>query len=223
MLYPILSFKSKQSYFFAFYKKIKNQNISLGGFSDISKSDLKPFETFDQTSNFCWPNSTTSNPCNVLSNMSTCCCDNTACNYGPLRSIFRVMKETMYHPHFLDLDSRMYSFNGNISESFISKPPSYITEELMGYKLIGPDSFKDQANPQRHFFTPEPFIPFCKINHKWTDLPMTGAERVFKIGKYCTFFRPMLTDFGVCYTMNSFVKVCCDTNKKERNFISYYY
>ena len=117
------------------------------------------------------------------------------------------MKESMYHPHFLDLDSRMYSFNGNVSESFILKPPSYITEELMGYKLIGPDSFKDQTKPQRHFFTPEPVIPFCKVNYKWTDLPRTGAEEVFKTGKYCTLFRPALTDFGVCYTMNSFTKV----------------
>ena len=46
------------------------------------------------------------------------------------------MKESLYHPHFLDLDSRMKSFDGNVPKSFISTPPSYMTEEILGFKLI---------------------------------------------------------------------------------------
>jgi hypothetical protein len=54
------------------------------------------------------------------------------------------MKESLYHPHFLDLDLKMKAFDGNVNKSFISKPPFYMTEEIMGFKLIGPASFKDQ-------------------------------------------------------------------------------
>ncbi len=180
-----------------------------GKTSDISDEDFKPFQNFDQRSSMCWPNDSSLNICSdlVLNTKSNCCCDHTACNYGNLKGIFQVMKESMYHPHFLDLDSRMYSFEGNVSESLISQPPSYITKDLMGHKLIGTDNFQDQTKPQRHFFTPEPFIPFCKINEKWSNLPMYGADNVFNTGKFCTFFRPTITDNGICYTMNSFTKV----------------
>ena len=118
------------------------------------------------------------------------------------------MKESLYHPHFLDLDSRMKSFDGNVPKSFISNPPSYMTEEILGFKLIGLESFKNQTYPRKHFFTPEPFIPFCKINDDWANLPYYGAEIDYSTQvKYCTFFRPKLTDYGICYTMNSFTKV----------------
>ena len=125
------------------------------------------------------------------------------------------MKESLYHPHFLDLDSRMKSFDGNVPKSFISTPPSYMTEEILGFKLIGPESFRDQTYPRIHFFTPEPFIPFCKINDDWAHLPYYGAKSVFgdKV-KYCTFFRPKLTDYGICFTMNSFTKVFEKLNNK---------
>jgi hypothetical protein len=52
-------------------------------------------------------------------------------------------------------------------ESYVLKPPALISEELVGYKLIGPDSFKDQKNRHQHFMTPNPVIPFFKINDVW--------------------------------------------------------
>jgi len=64
-----------------------------------------------------------------------------------------------------------------------------------------------QNNKHWHFLTPDPIVPFCKINDFWSNLPRYGAENVFKKGSYCTFFRPMLADYGICYTMNSFEKV----------------
>ena len=183
--------------------------IIVGAYSDNPSKEEDIFKTYDQKSSFCLKSLGTT-PCDILNFDSNpkCCCDYTACDYGSIRSILQVMKESLYHPHLLDLDSRMTSFNGNVLESFISKPPLYITEELMGFKLIGPDSFKDQTYSQRHFFTPEPFIPFCKINDDWANLPYYGAEidNSTQI-KYCTFCRPKLSDYGICYTMNSFTKV----------------
>jgi len=183
--------------------------LTLGGFSDIPEKDKGKFKLFDQNSSFCLKNLTTSSndALNFKSN-SKCCDTAIACDYGSIKSIFQVMKESMYHPHFLDLDSRMKSFDGDVLKSFNSKPPLYMTEEILGFKLIGPDSFKDQNYSQRHFFTPEPFIPFCKINDDWAKLPSYGAKNVFgdKV-YYCTFFRPKLTDYGICYTMNSYSQV----------------
>jgi hypothetical protein len=186
--------------------------LTLGAYSDIPEKNKGRFKTFDQNSSFCSKNHLTSSldlcdPLN-LDIKTKCCCDNSSCSYGSMRSIFQVLKESMYHPHFLDLDSRMKSFDGNVIKSFTSKPPLHMTEEILGFKLIGPDSFKDQTYSQRHFYTPEPFVPFCKINDDWANLPFYGAKSVFSDnGKYCTFFRPKLSDFGICYTMNSFTKV----------------
>jgi len=189
-----------------------NTLLTQGAYSDIPEKNKGRFKTFDQNSNFCSKHHLTSNEdlCNSFNvdSKPKCCCDSSSCAYGSMRSIFQVMKESLYHPHFLDLDSRMKSFDGDVIKSFNSKPPFYMSEDILGFKLIGPDSFKDQTYSHRHFFTPEPFIPFCKINDDWANLPFYGAISIFSDEvKYCTFFRPKLTDYGICYAMNSFTKV----------------
>jgi len=150
--------------------------LTQGAYSDIPENNKGRYITFDQNGNFCSKHHLTSNvdlcdPLNVDSKPK-CCCDNSPCAYGLIRSIFQVMKEALYHPHFLDLDSRMKSFDGDIIKSFNSKPPFHMSEDILGFKLIGPDSFKDQTYSHRHFFTPEPLIPFCKINDGWVNLPL---------------------------------------------------
>ena len=53
------------------------------------------------------------------------------------------MKEAVYHPHAIDLDNRLVDFSGNFNDkSYRVGPPAYLSEELLGYKLIGPDTFK---------------------------------------------------------------------------------
>ena len=56
--------------------------------------------------------------------------------------------------------------------------------------------------------TPEPLIPFCKINEAWFDPPKHGAKEVLEGStRFCTLFRPTLTDTGICSTMNLFRRV----------------
>ena len=118
------------------------------------------------------------------------------------------MKEAVYHPHAIDLDNRLVDFSGNFNDkSYRVGPPAYLSEELLGYKLIGPDTFKGLSNAKLNYLTPEPIIPFCKINDQWSNIPDFGAKNVLQDGVYCTLFRPKLTDNGFCYTMNSFTKV----------------
>jgi hypothetical protein len=50
-------------------------------------------------------------------------------------------------------------------------------------------------------------------------LPEFGAENVFEKGDYCTFFRPMPADYGICYTMNSFMKVITLVNTSAESAI----
>ena len=68
---------------------------------------------------------------------------------------------------------------------------------------------KNRAD-QKHvpFLTPEPTIPFCKMNNDWTDPPNWGTLKDKDAGglglRFCTLFRPMLTDNGLCFSMNSY-------------------
>ena len=63
------------------------------------------------------------------------------------------MKEATRHPHILDLDERLKTFSGDMSDgSYPLRPPSYFTDELIGYKLIGSQSFKDQVTKQDILF-----------------------------------------------------------------------
>ena len=56
------------------------------------------------------------------------------------------MKEATRHPHFVDIDQKLKNFSGNILDgSYPLRPASYFTEDLIGYKLIGSQSFKDQV------------------------------------------------------------------------------
>ena len=150
-----------------------------------------------------------------------CCCDNTACQPWTLRSIFQVMKEAVYHPHAIDLDKRLADFSGNFNDkSYRVGPPAYLSEELLGYKLIGPDTFKGLSNAKLNYLTPEPIIPFCKINDQWSNIPYFGAKNVLQVGVYCTLFRPKLTDNGFCYTMNSFTKVVFNCQLLSSSWVS---
>ena len=47
----------------------------------------------------------------------------------------------------------------------------------------------DQDKTHRHFLTPEPLIPFCKVSDYFSNLPYHGIEGVFESGKYCSIFR----------------------------------
>jgi hypothetical protein len=83
--------------------------FSPEGFTDLTKENVDKYELFDQTTKFCWPNASANDQVCKQTNSTlkpSCCCDNTACNYGTLKSIFLIMKEAMFHPHFLDVDER---------------------------------------------------------------------------------------------------------------------
>lgn len=179
-----------------------------------AKDEAESIKYLDERGNSCWPNTKLKDPCTTkgFSNDSLhfpdCCCDLTSCNNVTLKSMLRVMKEAVHTVHIVDLDKRMEHFRGNLSDdSSMRKPPSYLTEDIVGYKLINENNFLDQENPHSHFLTPEPIIPICKINDEFTNLPYHGIEGVFKDGKYCSLFRPDPTDYGMCFTMNSFKEV----------------
>jgi hypothetical protein len=122
-----------------------------------------------------------------------------------LQSMMRIMKENIYQPHMVDLND-MYERNFNGSLSDIADVPSYSTINLTSYELKSPDI----VSPiKKEFFAAnlEPFLPFCKLANKWSDLPKWGSmqkgldtKTVFS--EFCTLFRPTLTDQGVCYTFN---------------------
>ena len=118
-----------------------------------------------------WQLDSKSNRCVSLpeqDHRNSCCRDNTACYQGSIRTVMRIMKDGMFHPHALEIDTRLENFSGNMSDgSYPLLPTSYLTEDLIGFKLIGPDSFLDKEKPHRHFLTPDPLIPFCKINDEW--------------------------------------------------------
>ena len=75
----------------------------------------------------------------------TCCCDKTSCANVTLASYFRVIKEAVNHAHVIDIDERQRHFDGNLSADatakMMRKPPAYINEKLVGYKLIDANNF----------------------------------------------------------------------------------
>ena len=130
-------------------------------FNDLPKKEINRVGELDSNSKLC-------RDLPKHDQRSSCCLDSTTCLQGSIRTLMRVMREGMFHPHALEIDSRLENFTGNLSDgSYPRLPPSYLTEDLIGFKLIGPDSFKDQKKPHRHFLTPDPLIPFCKINDAW--------------------------------------------------------
>jgi hypothetical protein len=47
------------------------------------------------------------------------------------------------HPHIIDVDERMANFSGNLSDDkLMRRPISFLTSEVVGYKLIDADSFQ---------------------------------------------------------------------------------
>ena len=99
---------------------------------------------------------------------NSCVPERTAYNLGSIRTRIQIMKDGMYHPHALEIDSRLEKFSGNLSDgSYPLVAPAYLNEDIVGFKLVGPDSFSDQKKPYRHHLIPDPLIPFCKINDAW--------------------------------------------------------
>jgi hypothetical protein len=122
-----------------------------------------------------------------------------------LQGMMRIMKENIYQPHMVDLND-MYerNFNGTLED--IADVPSYSTINLTSYELKSPDAL---SAIKKAFFVAnlEPFMPFCKLANKWSDLPKWGSisgqlETTAIMSEFCTLFRPTLTDQGICYTFN---------------------
>jgi len=134
--------------------------LSPKSFTDLRPEEIERVKILDSNSSLCRgvPEEDQHN----------CCQDNTTCGQVSIKTVMRIMKDGMFHPHALEIDSRLENFTGTMSDgSYPLQPPSYLTEDLIGFKLIGPDSFKDQKLRHRHFLTPEPLIPFCKISDAW--------------------------------------------------------
>ena len=128
-----------------------------------------------------------------------------ACYQASFETMFRIMKDTLYQPHMVDLNLLFESnFTDDISQ--IEDPPWGLTDNITVYPVIDFETASDRTRNST-LLNLAPFIPFCKLANLWSDPPAWGSNRYLLDGghpfsQFCTLFRPSLTDNGICYTFN---------------------
>ena len=82
---------------------------------------------FDEKTDFCWGSdyfdlnedkNVTCLPDATGKTVPRCCCYQTVCNVGTFEAVFRVMRDSMYPPHVLDLDWSLTNFSGNLTAGY---------------------------------------------------------------------------------------------------------
>ena len=149
-------------------------------------------------------------------NMTNTSCpeDRTTCHDVELSTMMTVMKENILQPHFLPLKVLTSDIWRGDYKDAIDIASSDLPFPLKKPLESNIDTFGNQY----------PFIPYCKLNNMWSNLPKWGSKRVLKDNptnnslietlnkryphlpqsEFCTLFRPSLTDRGICYTFNSY-------------------
>ena len=123
-----------------------------------------------------------------------------------LEAIFTIMKDNIYQPHFLDLAFMdEMNFTGDIFE--MKDFPLLLSQQT---KIYGLKRSVGKEDKLMNFPNMEPFIPYCLLANQWAD-PTSGWGTFTKglhskfsyMDKFCTLFRPTLTDYGICYSFNA--------------------